>query len=77
LTLLESINGPQDLKKLAGEQLPLLAAPEGIDRVGAAYPDGGDVPVRVVTATVDERLNDRGYIVPGLGDAGDRLFGKI
>ena len=55
----------------------LLAAPEGIDRVGAAYPDGGDVPVRVVTATVDERLNDRGYIVPGLGDAGDRLFGKI
>ena len=33
--------------------------------------------VRVVTAAVDERLNDRGYIVPGLGDAGDRLFGKI
>jgi uracil phosphoribosyltransferase len=55
----------------------LLAAPEGIDRVAAAYPDGGGVPVRVVTATVDERLNDRGYIVPGLGDAGDRLFGKI
>ena len=35
------------------------------------------VPVRVVTAAVDEQLNDRGYIVPGLGDAGDRLFGKI
>jgi uracil phosphoribosyltransferase len=33
--------------------------------------------VRVVTAAVDERLNDKGYIVPGLGDAGDRLFGQI
>jgi len=38
----------------------------------------GEAPwVRVVTAAVDERLNDRGYIVPGLGDAGDRLYGKI
>jgi uracil phosphoribosyltransferase len=55
----------------------LLAAPEGIDRVGKAYPDGSGVPVRVVTAALDERLNDRGYIVPGLGDAGDRLFGEI
>jgi uracil phosphoribosyltransferase len=55
----------------------LLAAPEGLDRVSAAFPDGGPVPVRVVTATIDERLNERGYIVPGLGDAGDRLFGKI
>jgi uracil phosphoribosyltransferase len=54
----------------------LLAAPEGLERIGAAFPDGS-MPVRVVTATVDERLNDRGYIVPGLGDAGDRLFGKI
>jgi uracil phosphoribosyltransferase len=35
------------------------------------------VPVVVVTAAVDERLNERGYIVPGLGDAGDRLFGTI
>src|SRR5579863_4710103 len=55
----------------------LLAAPEGIDRLAAAFPEGGRVRVRVVTATIDERLNDRGYIVPGLGDAGDRLFGKI
>jgi uracil phosphoribosyltransferase len=55
----------------------LLAAPEGMARIAAAYPDGGPVPVRVVTATIDERLNERGYIVPGLGDAGDRLFGKI
>jgi uracil phosphoribosyltransferase len=52
----------------------LLAAPEGMARVEAAFP--GD-NVRVVTGAVDERLNDKGYIVPGLGDAGDRLFGEI
>ena len=52
----------------------LLAAPEGLRHVEAAFAaDEG----RVVTAAVDERLNDRGYIVPGLGDAGDRLFGQI
>ena len=55
----------------------LLAAPEGIARLADAFPDGSGVPVRVVTATIDERLNERGYIVPGLGDAGDRLFGQI
>ena len=37
--------------------------------------DGLDVPVTVVTAALDERLNEKGYIVPGLGDAGDRLYG--
>jgi uracil phosphoribosyltransferase len=58
----------------------LLAAPEGLRRLEQVFAaDGADepLPVRVVTAAVDERLNDRGYIVPGLGDAGDRLFGKI
>ncbi|WP_126978248.1 uracil phosphoribosyltransferase [Frigidibacter oleivorans] len=50
--------------------LCLLAAPEGIARMKAAHPD-----VPIVTAAVDERLNDHGYIVPGLGDAGDRMFG--
>jgi uracil phosphoribosyltransferase len=54
----------------------LLAAPEGIARLEAAFP-GDQPPVRVVTAALDERLNDRGFIVPGLGDAGDRLFGEI
>ena len=48
----------------------LLAAPEGIAEVARAHPD-----VRVFTAALDERLNDHGYIVPGLGDAGDRLYG--
>jgi uracil phosphoribosyltransferase len=48
----------------------LIAAPEGIQRLSTAHPD---VPIHV--AAVDERLNDIGYIVPGLGDAGDRQFG--
>jgi uracil phosphoribosyltransferase len=57
----------------------LLAAPEGLRRVEEAFAGEteGEPSVRVVTAAVDERLNERGYIVPGLGDAGDRLFGKI
>lgn len=50
--------------------LCLLAAPEGIARMKAAHPD-----VPIVTASVDSHLNDHGYIVPGLGDAGDRMFG--
>jgi uracil phosphoribosyltransferase len=48
----------------------LLAAPEGVAELARAHPD-----VRVFTAALDERLNDHGYIVPGLGDAGDRLYG--
>jgi uracil phosphoribosyltransferase len=39
--------------------------------------DGVDTPIRVVTAAIDDRLNDVGYIVPGLGDAGDRLYGVV
>lgn len=48
----------------------LLAAPEGIERLHAVHPD-----VVIYTPAVDERLNEKGYIVPGLGDAGDRLYG--
>ena len=48
----------------------LVSAPEGIKRVQEAHPD-----VDIYTAAVDERLNDHAYIIPGLGDAGDRLFG--
>lgn len=63
-----------DLLKQAGATnirfLCLLAAPEGITRMKEAHPD-----VPIVTAAVDERLNEVGYIVPGLGDAGDRMFG--
>lgn len=50
--------------------LGLIAAPEGVARLTAAHPD---VPIHV--AAVDERLNDIGFIIPGLGDAGDRQFG--
>lgn len=54
----------------------LLAAPEGLTRVQEAFA-GRDVQVTVVTAALDERLNEKGYIVPGLGDAGDRLYGSV
>ncbi|WP_224826406.1 uracil phosphoribosyltransferase [Cognatishimia sp. MH4019] len=63
-----------DLLKEAGARnirfLCLLAAPEGIARMQEAHPD-----VPIITASVDEKLNEQGYIVPGLGDAGDRMFG--
>ena len=48
----------------------LVAAPEGIERIEQDHPD-----ITVFVASLDEKLDDRGYIVPGLGDAGDRLFG--
>lgn len=63
-----------DFVKEAGARdirfLCLLAAPEGVERLRAAHPD-----VPIVTAAMDERLNEHGYIVPGLGDAGDRMYG--
>jgi uracil phosphoribosyltransferase len=54
----------------------LLAAPEGCERLERDLARI-DVPVRVVTAAMDEKLNEKGYIVPGLGDAGDRLYGVV
>lgn len=63
-----------DLLKQAGATdirfLCLLAAPEGVKRMQDAHPD-----VPIVTASVDRELNEKGYILPGLGDAGDRMFG--
>ncbi|GGL95525.1 uracil phosphoribosyltransferase [Pseudooceanicola nanhaiensis] len=63
-----------DLLKEAGANnirfMCLLAAPEGVARMKEAHPD-----VPIVTAALDSRLNEKGYIVPGLGDAGDRMFG--
>lgn len=63
-----------DLLKQAGARnirfLCLLAAPEGVARMKDAHPD-----VPIVTAALDERLNEKGYILPGLGDAGDRMYG--
>ncbi|MEO1798282.1 MAG: uracil phosphoribosyltransferase [Pseudomonadota bacterium] len=57
--------GAKDIRFLC-----LLAAPEGIETMHAAHPD-----VEIVTASVDDGLNEVGYIMPGLGDAGDRMFG--
>lgn len=63
-----------DLLKQAGAKnirfMCLLAAPEGVARMKEAHPD-----VPIVTASLDRCLNDKGYILPGLGDAGDRMFG--
>ncbi|MBY6003612.1 uracil phosphoribosyltransferase [Salipiger bermudensis] len=63
-----------DLMKQAGAKdirfLCLLAAPEGVARMKEAHPD-----VPIITAALDDHLNEHGYIVPGLGDAGDRMFG--
>jgi len=55
----------------------LLASPEGLRRVDEAFPEGSEPAVRVVIGAIDDHLNEKGYIVPGLGDAGDRLFGAI
>jgi uracil phosphoribosyltransferase len=54
----------------------LLAAPEGLKHLEESVADL-DIPITVVTGAMDERLNDKGYIVPGLGDAGDRLYGVV
>jgi len=63
-----------DLLKKSGAKnirfMCLLAAPEGVKRMQEAHPD-----VPIVTAALDSHLNEKGYIVPGLGDAGDRMFG--
>ncbi|MFP3384301.1 MULTISPECIES: uracil phosphoribosyltransferase [Tritonibacter] len=63
-----------DLLKEAGANnirfLCLLASPEGVARMKEAHPD-----VKIITASLDRGLNEKGYIMPGLGDAGDRMFG--
>jgi uracil phosphoribosyltransferase len=71
-SFIETVN----LLKKAGcktiKGLFLVAAPEGLDKVEKAHPD-----VDIYTAAVDEKLNEKGYILPGLGDAGDKIFGTI
>lgn len=63
----------ESLKSRGGKHIKfmcLIAAPEGVEALKAAHPD-----VDIYIAALDEKLNDHGYIIPGLGDAGDRLFG--
>ena len=64
---------PISLKKRGAANIKfvcLVAAPEGVKKLQDAHPD-----IDIYTASLDEKLNENGYIVPGLGDAGDRLFG--
>jgi uracil phosphoribosyltransferase len=56
--------------------ITLLSAPEGIARLESDTADL-DVPISIVTGAIDQKLNEHGYIVPGLGDAGDRLYGIV
>lgn len=65
-----AVTRTKELGARAVRYVCLLAAPEGVREMNAAHPD-----VPVITAAVDSHLNDHGYIVPGLGDAGDRLYG--
>ena len=75
-TLIAAINylierGAKDITAIT-----ILAAPEGMKNVQDAFASS-DFPITVVTGAMDEKLNERGYIVPGLGDAGDRLYGVV
>ena len=75
-TLIAAINylferGARDITAIT-----ILAAPEGIDAVKKAF-EGSKAPITIVTGALDEKLNEHGYIVPGLGDAGDRLYGVV
>jgi uracil phosphoribosyltransferase len=75
-TLIAAINflfdkGARDITAIS-----ILAAPEGISAVESAFANK-NLPITLVTGAVDEKLNEKGYIVPGLGDAGDRLYGVV
>ena len=70
-SLLEAIKLYADkgipIKNIKG--ICIIAAPEGIEKIQKAYPD-----IEIITAAIDDGLNDKGYIIPGMGDAGDRIF---
>ena len=75
-TLVAAINylierGAKDITAIC-----LLAAPEGVKTVERAF-ENSTFPITIVTGALDEKLNEHGYIVPGLGDAGDRLYGVV
>ena len=75
-TLVDAINLLLERNATDVTAICLLAAPEGLERLRREF-DGRQVSVTVVTSGLDERLNEKGYIVPGLGDAGDRLYGCV
>ena len=71
-----SMNATIDMLKNAGckdiKVIVLVAAPEGVEKTLAAHPD-----IEIFTASQDQCLNEKGYIIPGLGDAGDKIFGTL
>ena len=75
-TLVAAINYLIDLGATDITAICLLSAPEGIKYVEEELKSSG-VPITLVTGALDEKLNEHGYIVPGLGDAGDRLYGVV
>jgi uracil phosphoribosyltransferase len=75
-TLVAAINFLRDRGADDITAICLLAAPEGLAMMETAF-SSAEVNITVVIAGLDEKLNDVGYIVPGLGDAGDRLYGVV
>ena len=75
-TLVSAINYLLDKGASEVTAICLLAAPEGLAALENAFKNS-QVPITVVTGALDEKLNEHGYIVPGLGDAGDRLYGVV
>ena len=75
-TLIAAINYLLNLGATDITAITILAAPEGIALLEKEFA-GKNLPITIVTGALDEKLNEKGYIVPGLGDAGDRLYGVV
>ena len=75
-TLIAAINYLLNLGATDITAITILAAPEGIALLEKEF-DRKNLPITIVTGALDEKLNEKGYIVPGLGDAGDRLYGVV
>ena len=70
------VDGPASAQPVSEITQAILAAPEGIAVLEKAFASSA-LQLKLVTGALDERLNEKGYIVPGLGDAGDRLYGVV
>jgi uracil phosphoribosyltransferase len=75
-TLVSAINFISDKGATDITAICILAAPEGVKVLERAF-EGSKLQVKLVVGALDEKLNEHGYIVPGLGDAGDRLYGAV
>ena len=70
------VDGPASAQPVSEITQAILAAPEGVAVLEKAF-SSSKLQLKLVTGALDERLNEKGYIVPGLGDAGDRLYGVV